>query len=163
MITVGIDPGIERVGVGVIESNGSKLKLLHSQLIHTSSLLSVSERLMKIHKELEQILSIYPVENAAVEEIFFAKNIKTAITVAQARGVILLSLQMHGVLIFEYTPLQVKQAIIGYGRADKIQIQRMIRMILGDESITSQDDVADAIAMAITHIHSNKMLGKISR
>lgn len=161
MLTIGIDPGIEKVGVGIVENCSPRLKLIDSTLIKTSSKLSTSERLAQIFSELTTILDLYPVKDAAVEQLFFAKNTKTAMTVAQARGVILLALQLKGLQVHEYTPLQVKQALIGYGRADKKQIQQLVKVILKLDEIPKQDDVADGIAIAITHINTYKTLSKI--
>lgn len=161
MITIGIDPGIERVGIGVVGSADGKLKLLGSRLIKTSSKLSVGERLKIIFDELSAVIESYDIKAAAVEEIFFAKNVKTVINVAQARGVILLCLEKYGIEFNEYTPLQVKQALSGYGRADKGMMQRMLRMILGDVDGIKQDDVADGIALAITHINTARLSAKI--
>lgn len=161
MITIGIDPGIEKVGVGIVENCRPGLKLIDSTLIKTSSKLSTPERLELIFSGLTTILDLYPVTDAAVEQLFFAKNTKTAMTVAQARGVILLALQLKGLKVHEYTPLQVKQALIGYGRADKKQIQQLVKVILKLDTIPKQDDVADGIAIAITHINTYKTLSKI--
>jgi crossover junction endodeoxyribonuclease RuvC len=160
MITIGIDPGIERIGVGVVESSNGKMKLLCHELIKTPSKLSTPERLAMLYEKLMHFLTENKADNAAVEELFFARNTTTAITVAQARGVILLALQNMGLPIFEYTPLQVKQSLLGYGRADKKQIQYMIKMMLGD-SAPKQDDVADAVAIAITHINMNRLNEKL--
>lgn len=160
MITIGIDPGIERVGVGVVESVNGKLRLLHSELIKTPATLPTSARLEIIYNKLNVIMSNYVIDYASVEEIFFAKNLKTAVVVAQARGVIMLSIQLKGVPLYEYTPLQVKQALVGYGRATKNQINSVLKMIL-KENITNQDDVADGIALAITHINSYRVIEKM--
>ena len=113
-----------------------------------------------MHEKLTLSLEKHKADNAAVEELFFARNTTTAITVAHARGVILLALQNAGLPIYEYTPLQVKQSLLGYGRADKKQIQYMIKMMLG-ESAPKQDDVADAVAIAITHINMNRLNEKL--
>ncbi|HBD96406.1 MAG: crossover junction endodeoxyribonuclease RuvC [Spirochaetes bacterium GWF1_31_7] len=161
MITIGIDPGIERVGIGVVQYRDSRLKLLDSKLIKTSSKDSVGKRLQIIYDELIEMLGSYTIAYASVEEIFFAKNVKTVINVAQARGVILLALEKSLIPVYEYTPLQVKQALSGYGRADKGMMQRMLRMIIGDEVAILQDDVADGIALAITHINTNRIYEKI--
>lgn len=160
MITVGIDPGIERIGVGFVESNNGKIKLHHHELIKTPSKLTTAQRLALLYEELTLCLEKHKADNAAVEELFFARNTTTAITVAQARGVILLALQKAGLPIYEYTPLQVKQSLLGYGRADKKQIQYMIKMMLG-ESAPKQDDVADAVAIAITHINMSRLNEKL--
>ena len=160
MITIGIDPGIERIGVGVVESNSGKMRLLAYELIKTPSSMTTAERLSMLYDKLTDFIKEYKADNAAVEELFFARNTTTAIVVAQARGVILLALQKAGLPIYEYTPLQVKQSLLGYGRADKKQIQYMIKMMLGD-SAPKQDDVADAVAIAITHINMNRLNEKL--
>ncbi len=160
MITIGIDPGIERIGVGFVESSNGKIKLLDHELIKTPSTLTTAQRLALLHEKLTLSLEKHKADNAAVEELFFARNTTTAITVAHARGVILLALQNAGLPIYEYTPLQVKQSLLGYGRADKKQIQYMIKMMLG-ESAPKQDDVADAVAIAITHINMNRLNEKL--
>ena len=161
MITLGVDPGIERTGIGIVEQKDNKLRLLESRLIKTSSKLSTPERLCLIYDSLIQFISLYPIDNAAVERLFFAKNIKTALIVSEARGVMLFALQQHGIPIYEYTPLQVKQALIGYGRATKKQIQELVKIILKLDEIPRQDDVADGIALAITHINTFKTLQRI--
>lgn len=161
MITIGIDPGIERIGIGIVENNKGRLKLLDSVLIKTSNKLTTARRLAQIHGELTTLLDLYPIDDASVEQLFFAKNVKTAMVVAQARGVILLALEQRGLPIHEYTPLQVKQALIGYGRADKKQIQQLVKIILKLDELPKQDDVADGIAIAITHINTYKTLSKI--
>lgn len=161
MFTIGIDPGLERIGVGIVEHNGSKLRLEFDKLIKTSSKLTTPERLLIISEELSQILSLYKFDFASVERLFFARNVTNALLVSEARGVILLELQKRGIPIFEYTPLQVKQALIGYGRGTKEQIQSLVKIILKLDKAQEQDDVADAIALAITHINTNKTMQKL--
>ncbi|MBP7553701.1 MAG: crossover junction endodeoxyribonuclease RuvC [Spirochaetes bacterium] len=161
MFTIGIDPGLERIGVGIVEHNGSKLRLEFDKLIKTSSKLTTPERLLIISEELSQILSLYKFDFASVERLFFARNVTNALLVSEARGVILLELQKRGIPIYEYTPLQVKQALIGYGRGTKEQIQSLVKIILKLDKAQEQDDVADAIALAITHINTNKTMQKL--
>lgn len=156
MQTLGIDPGLERVGVGIVESNNGKSRLIFSQLIKTDSKLQVPERLRIIYDEIGRITDLFKVDSASIEELFFAKNVKTAMVVSEARGVILLALQLKGIPIYEYTPLQVKQALTGYGSGTKEQVQSLVKIILNLDEIPKQDDVADGIALAITHIHSSK-------
>ena len=115
----------------------------------------------KINKELAEIIETYNPDAMSIEELFFNNNAKTAINVAQARGVILVTARMHNLDIFEYTPLQVKQAVTGYGRADKIQVQRMVKMILNEEKLPKLDDITDSMAMAICHAHSAKFSEKL--
>ena len=118
-------------------------------------------RLEKIYRELSEIIEIYNPDAMSIEELFFNNNAKTAINVAQARGVILMTARIHNLDIFEYTPLQVKQAVTGYGRADKIQVQRMVKMILNEEKLPKLDDITDSMAMAICHAHSAKFSEKL--
>ena len=115
----------------------------------------------KINQELDNIIKTYQPEAMAIEELFFNNNAKTAINVAQARGVILITARQNNLNIYEYTPLQVKQAVTGYGRADKIQVQRMVKMILNEEKLPKLDDITDSMAMAICHAHSSKFAQKL--
>ncbi len=153
MIILGIDPGTATTGYGVIESNKGKLKAVDYGCILTDKKLKMPERLDFLGEELKKIIKKYEPQAMAVEELFFFKNAKTIITVGQARGVILFVGKnigkRTGLDIFEYTPLQVKQAVVGYGRADKKQVQNMVKAILGLESIPKPDDAADALAVAI--------------
>lgn len=161
MITIGIDPGLERVGVAIIEKKEENYNLIFRQLIKTPSTNSQADRLLMINEKLSSIIEAHKVDSAAVEKLFFAKNIKTAMVVSEARGVILLTLKQFLLPIFEYTPLQVKQALTGYGRATKSQIQLIIKRILAMPQIEKSDDVADAMAVAITHINSYKIQEKL--
>ncbi len=157
---LGIDPGFGRVGLGVIEKrNGVWVHVGHG-LLETSPKKSFIERLWEVHTEVEKIVKKYKPTRAAVEELFFAKNTTTAIQVAQARGVILLTLIQAGVPVDEFTPLQVKQALTGYGRAEKGQIQKMVLMMLHMKEKKLQDDAADALALALTSASSLKFLQK---
>ena len=154
MIILGIDPGYAIVGYGVLEYKGNKFKVLDYGAITTDASMDMFERFKSIYDDLNQIIETYNPEFMAIEELFFNSNQKTAINVAQARGVLLLSALNHGVHIFEYTPLQVKQAVAGYGRADKHQIQQMVKLLLNLEKVPKPDDTADALAIAICHGHS---------
>ncbi|MFA6918811.1 MAG: crossover junction endodeoxyribonuclease RuvC [Patescibacteria group bacterium] len=149
MKILGIDPGFADTGYGVVLRNGSKLNCLDYGSIKTSKTLSLSERIEKLEKDLQQIITKHHPDQASVEQLFFCTNIKTAISVAQARGVILLTLVKNKIPLIECTPLQVKQAVTGYGKADKKQIQQMVKIILGLKEIPKPDDAADALAMAI--------------
>ena len=162
MITIGIDPGIERIGVGVVESNSGKMRLLAHELIKTPSSMTTAERLSMLYDKLTDFIKEYKADNAAVEELFFAKNVKTGIAVAHARGVILLTAIKECGKIFEYTPLQIKQALTGYGRAEKNQIQQMVKTMLSLKSIPRPDDAADALAVALCHAQTNKLGGLFS-
>jgi crossover junction endodeoxyribonuclease RuvC len=150
MTILGIDPGLATTGYGIIKSQKSKVKSQKFGCITTDSKLLTSERLEKIHKELKKIIKKYKPSKVAVEELFFAKNIKTAMKVGEARGVILLTAKEMKIPVFEFTPLQVKLAITGYGRASKIQMQKMVKVLLGLKEIPKPDDAADALAVAIT-------------
>ena len=157
MIILGIDPGFAIVGYGIISFDGNKFKALEYGAITTNSKEDMFLRFKKIHDELSEIIDRTKPDAMAIEELFFNSNQKTAINVAQARGVLLLSALNKDIPIFEYTPLQVKQATVGYGRAEKIQVQQMVKMLLGLEKIPKPDDTADALAIAVCHAHSNKM------
>lgn len=154
MIILGIDPGYAIVGYGILEYKGNKFKVLSYGAVTTDASMDMFDRFKAIYDELNKIIEEYKPEFMAIEELFFNSNQKTAINVAQARGVILLAAMNHGVRIFEYTPLQVKQAVAGYGRADKQQIQQMVKLLLGLEKVPKPDDTADALAIAICHGHS---------
>lgn len=157
MIIIGIDPGYAIVGVGVIEYIGNKFRTLEYNAITTPAGMPTTERLKKIYQEMNMYIDKYNPDAMAIEELFFNSNQKTAINVAQARGVLLVAAANRDIPICEYTPLQVKQAVTGYGRADKKQIQQMVKMMLGLNAIPKPDDAADALAIAICHAHSNKM------
>lgn len=157
MIIIGIDPGYAIVGIGVIEYIGNKFRTLEYNAITTPAGMPTVERLKKIYQEMDMYLEKYKPDAVAIEELFFNSNQKTAINVAQARGVLLVAVANRNVPICEYTPLQVKQSVTGYGRADKKQIQQMVKMMLGLNAIPKPDDAADALAIAICHAHSNKM------
>ena len=157
MIIIGIDPGYAIVGIGVVEYAGNKFRTLEYNAITTPAGMNTVDRLKKIYDEMTIYIEKYKPDSIAVEELFFNSNQKTAINVAQARGVILVAAANHGVPISEYTPLQVKQSVTGYGRAEKSQIQQMVKMILGLNAIPRPDDAADALALAICHAHSNKI------
>lgn len=157
MIIIGIDPGYAIVGIGVVEYAGNKFRTLEYNAITTPAGMNTVDRLKKIYDEMTIYIEKYKPDSIAVEELFFNSNQKTAINVAQARGVILVAAANHGVPISEYTPLQVKQSVTGYGRAEKSQIQQMVKMILGLNAIPKPDDAADALALAICHAHSNKI------
>lgn len=159
MIVLGIDPGIAIVGYGVVEQMGNSYKVIDYGAITTDSKTPTPKRLELIHRGLGQLIEKYQVEAMAVEELFFNKNVKTAIQVAQARGVILLSGEEKNLPIYEYTPLQVKQGVVGYGRAEKSQVQIMVKTLLNLKEIPKPDDVADALAVALCHCHTGGLKG----
>jgi crossover junction endodeoxyribonuclease RuvC len=154
---LGIDPGTAIVGWAVLdECKGCVTPVAYGH-ISTSPENTTSERLFEVVRDLEQIIEKYQPQESAVEDLFFFKNVTTAMKVAQARGSILLTLEKFCVKIYEYTPLQVKQALTGYGRAEKKQIQLMVKNMLKLKEIPKPDDTADAIAIALCHLNSRKM------
>ena len=154
MIILGIDPGIALVGWGVVEYSGTKFRPIAFGSISTPKDLPTHKRLEMIYSDLCQIIDRYHPEQAAIEELFFNTNITTGIRVSEARGVILLACSHKGLVLQEYTPLQVKQAVVGYGRAEKKQVITMVTNILGLSKPPKPDDTADALAIAICHGHS---------
>lgn len=156
MLVLGIDPGSAITGYGLVKQTGNKLTAVHYGCIRTSPSLSLEFRLQRIFKEIGELINEYKPDHFAVEELFFNKNVRTALTVGQARGVILLAGAECGLDVYEYTPLQVKQAVVGYGRAEKSQVQFMVKTILGLSETPKPDDVADALAVAICHTHFYK-------
>jgi crossover junction endodeoxyribonuclease RuvC len=156
MIILGIDPGTAIVGFGLIEKEvkSQNLKLIEYGCIETSAKFSTAERLKIIHDKLNCLLKKHKPDIVAVEDIFFFKNLKTAIKVSQARGVILFTIAEKKIDIAEFTPLQIKQAVACYGRAEKSQVQRMVKTLLGLNEIPKSDDAADALAVAICCAHS---------
>jgi crossover junction endodeoxyribonuclease RuvC len=158
MLVIGIDPGTAITGYGLVrESEDGSLKAVEYGVIQTPANSPMPERLLLLHEKLNEILTRHQPDSSAVEMLFFQRNVKTAITVGQGRGVILLALAQAGVPIAEYTPLEIKQAITGYGKADKRQVQDMVRTLLGLEETPKPDDAADALAVAICHLHSVEM------
>lgn len=151
MIILGIDPGIAIVGYSVVECKGNKFKPLEYGCITTKSNELFPDRIKTIYSRLIEIIDKYKPDDLAIEELFFNKNVKTAIKVGQARGVEILAAANMGLGIYEYTPLQIKQAVVGYGRADKKQVQEMVKIILNLKEVPKPDDVADALAVAICH------------
>ncbi|MGL6115542.1 crossover junction endodeoxyribonuclease RuvC [Cetobacterium sp. SF1] len=154
MRILGIDPGTAIVGYSILDYKENKMKLIDYGCIYTDKNLLMEDRLCEIFQQLEDIILKYSPEYMAVEELFFFKNNKTVISVGQARGVILLAGKRNKLKIESYTPLQIKMGITGYGKAEKKQIQLMVKKILNMKEIPKPDDAADAIAVAITHINS---------
>lgn len=151
MRILGIDPGTGILGFGVIEVEGKKTVLVDAGVIRTPAKQPDSERLLTIYNELSGLLKELKPAVMAVEKLYFSQNVTTGMSVSQARGVVLLLGQQHGLEVYEYTPLQIKQALTGYGRAEKKQIQEMVRIILQLSETPKPDDCADALATAITH------------
>lgn len=155
MIILGIDPGYAIIGWGVLEYNANKFRVIDYGAITTEAHTEFSLRLQQIYFGMNEIFDKYHPDVMSMEKLFYNNNAKTVIDVAQARGVITLSARLHNVPVSEYTPLQVKQSVTGYGRAVKKQVQEMTRIILNLEKIPKPDDTADALAMAICHGHSS--------
>ena len=157
MAVIGIDPGTATTGYGIIdETPQGELIALAYGVISTPADLIMPDRLLMIHQKLRDLLLLYHPKSGAVEKLFFQKNVRTAISVSQARGVVLLTLAELGIPIGEYTPLEVKQTVSGYGGADKTQVQIMTRTLLGLAELPKPDDAADALAIAICHFHSSR-------
>ncbi len=155
MIVIGIDPGIATTGYGLVSiSNDGNLSLLDFGVIQTSPENTTSQRLLQLYQRLQEIVLLHQPQSGAVEKLFFQKNVRTALSVGQARGVAMLVLANTGLPVFEYTPLEIKQAVVGYGAASKSQVQKMVKVLLGLREIPKPDDAADALAIAICHIHS---------
>lgn len=155
MLVLGIDPGYAIVGFGLVETERGKQRLVKYGVITTPAGIPIQSRLMDIERDMNELLDTFRPDCLAIEELFFNTNVTTAINVAQARGVILLSAAKHGVPIYEYTPLQVKQAVVGYGRAEKKQVMDMTMRLLCIEQRPKPDDAADAIAIALCHARSS--------
>lgn len=155
MIILGIDPGYATVGIGVVEYASSRFRVLDYGAITTQASMPFDERLVKIYDETQQVIAQHRPDAVSVEKLFFNTNQKTAIDVSQARGVLVLAVRKAGLPLFEYTPLQVKQSVVGYGRAEKQQVQEMTRILLGLGKIPKPDDAADALALAVCHAHSS--------
>lgn len=161
MRILGIDPGYGITGYSIIDYIGNKFKLVASGAIKTEAKMSFPLRLSEIFTDLNLIIDEYQPDAISVEELFFNNNVKTAINVAQARGVILVVGCQRQIPTYEYTPLQVKQAVVGYGRADKIQVQKMVKTILNVEKLPKLDDITDSMAIAICHAHSARFAEKL--
>lgn len=157
MRILGVDPGTATTGFGLIEKKNGDLKFIDAGVITTLPEIPMPKRLVTIHEELTQLIDELKPDIVAVELLYFASNVTTAITVGQARGVVLLAAAQAGLPVAEYTPLQVKMGVTGYGRADKKQIQEMVRMMLKLSAIPKPDDAADGLAIAITH--ANQLVG----
>lgn len=157
-LVLGIDPGTATLGYGLVRQNrDTSLEAVTYGVITTSPKMPAHERLVKIYNEINELLLLHRPDKAAVEKLFFQKNVTNAIAVGQARGVVMLALAQAGLYPAEYTPNEIKLAVAGYGSAGKRQVQEMVRMLLVLEKIPRPDDAADALAVAITHIHSARM------
>ena len=158
MLVLGVDPGTATTGYGLVDEDAAgEAQLVGFGVILTEAKTPMPERLLKLHQELSALLAEYQPDAVAVEELFFGRNVTTAVTVGQARGVVMLAAAQAGLPVSEYKPAQVKQALVGYGGADKAQIQEMVRIMLNLPDIPRPDDAADAVAVAICHLHSARL------
>ena len=154
MIVLGIDPGTARLGYGVVERQGSELKMLDYGCLETTNDRPLEQRLLIIHEGIDDLIETHRPEAVGVERLFFNKNVQTAMAVGQARGVVLLVAAQHGLPVFEYGPHEVKLAVTGYGRAPKDQVQRMVQLVLAMSEVPKPDDAADALAVAVCTAHA---------
>jgi crossover junction endodeoxyribonuclease RuvC len=162
VLVLGIDPGTAITGYGLVREEDEELKLVECGVITTPPDQSLPQRLQAIYRGLTTVIHRHQPDQAAIEELFFSRNVRTALSVGQARGVALLAAADAGLPLHEYKPLEVKQAITGYGGADKRQVQEMVRLVLRLDRIPEPDDAADAVAIAVCHIHSARMRALIS-
>lgn len=157
LIILGIDPGLATMGYGVVKAERGKIEPIDYGVVLTPKEESLPKRLELLQQGLTEVIEKYKPDEAALEELFFCKNITTGINVAHARGVILLTLVKHCGKLFEYTPMQIKQGLTGYGRADKRQIQQMVKLVLGLKEVPKPDDAADALAVAVLHAQTGRL------
>mgnify|MGYP000477902809 FL=1 len=162
MIILGFDPGLATLGYGVVKSERGKNEMIDYGVVLTPKEENLPVRLAMLEEGIKKVIQTFKPDEIAVEELFFCKNVTTAINVAHARGVLLLTAVKECGRMYEYTPLQIKQALTGYGRADKNQIQQMVKTFLRLSKIPKPDDAADALAVALTHAQTNKMGGLFS-
>jgi crossover junction endodeoxyribonuclease RuvC len=158
---LGIDPGTAIVGWGVVEGEGQDLRLMEYGVLRTPAHMPLPERVLIIYDGIRELLNTYQPHGVGIEQLFFAKNVTTALPVAHARGVMLLAVQQMGIPLREFTPLEIKQAVTGYGKADKSQVQQMVRLLLGLETIPRPDDAADAVAVALCY-HQTAAYGRLA-
>ena len=151
MIVLGIDPGYALMGWGVVEAEGSRMRLINYGCIETKAGVPMQNRLRTLQLGVRDLLNIYRPDDVAFEELFFARNVTTALMVGAARGAAIIAAAEYTASLYEYTPMQIKQAVTGYGKADKKQVQQMVKLLLKMDEIPRPDDAADAIACAITH------------
>ena len=161
MLVLGIDPGTAITGYGLVREDGEGLTLVDYGVITTAAGQPLPVRLQAIYQGLAEVAREHQPQQAAVEELFFSRNVRTALSVGHARGVTLLALADAGLTIHEYKPLEIKQAITGYGGAGKQQVQEMVRLLLNLDHVPQPDDAADAVAVAVCHIHSARMAAAI--
>ena len=154
---LGIDPGLATLGYGVIEAEGDARRLIQFGTLTTAAGQPMPQRLRAIFQGMNQLMDIYQPDDVAFEELFFSKNITTGMAVSAARGVALVAVAQRTDNLYEYTPMQIKQAVTGYGKADKMQVQQMVKMLLNLPELIRPDDAADAVAAALTHAASGRM------
>jgi crossover junction endodeoxyribonuclease RuvC len=157
MLVLGVDPGLATTGYGLVHETEAGLQAIAYGVVSTPARCPLPERLQQLYRELSALIQLHRPDEGAVEELFFSRNVRTAMSVGQARGVALLALADAGLLVTGYTPLTIKQAVSGFGGADKTQMQTMVKMLLRLESIPRPDDAADALAVAICHLHSARL------
>jgi len=162
LIIMGVDPGTAITGYGLVDFKGNRFSPVEYNCIRTPAKMNLADRLLILYRELEKVIEKYRPDRFAVEKLFFNTNARTALAVGQARGVVLLLGAMAGLQVYEYTPLEVKQAVVGYGRAEKGQVQYMVKAILCLPEVPKPDDVADALAVAICHAHYGTGIGGLS-
>jgi crossover junction endodeoxyribonuclease RuvC len=150
----GIDPGSERTGYGCIETDGSRHRIVTCGAVAAPASAPFSDKLCEIHRRLADLLAEHRPESVAIENIFYAANVRSALKLGHARGVAMLAAAQAGVVVVEYTPAEIKRAVVGYGRAEKHQVQHMVKLLLGLAAVPTPDDAADALAVAICHVHS---------
>jgi crossover junction endodeoxyribonuclease RuvC len=157
----GIDPGCERTGYGCIETDGSRHRIVICGAISSPALASFPDKLHRIHSQLTLLLAECRPASVAIENLFFSVNVRSALKLGHARGVAMLAAVEAGMPVFEYTPAEIKRAVVGYGRADKPQVQQMIKLLLGLDAVPSPHDAADALAIAICHVHAQPRGGAL--
>ena len=156
MRILGVDPGYAISGYAIVDYKGNNFKVIKYGVVRTPSKMQMQKRLNKLFNKYTEIIETYKPDHMAIEELFFNKNVKTAIAVGQARGVHIVAASQKSLPVYEYTPLQVKQGVVGYGRAEKAQVQEMVKLLLNLKTIPKPDDAADALAISICHAHTNR-------
>ncbi len=156
MIILGIDPGLATMGYGVVSYDGAKVNPVDYGTIQTPAKVPLPRRLVMLYEGVEELIDRHKPDDVALEELFFSKNVTTGIAVGHARGAVIVALRRYTESLYEYTPMQIKQAVVGYGKADKHQVQQMVRVLLGLREVPRPDDAADALAIAICHAHSSR-------
>ena len=162
MVTLGIDPGTARLGYGVV-TDAAELRALAYGVVETPATMPMPQRLVRVFEAVGGLIEQHRPDSLAVEQLFFARNVTTALSVGQARGVVLLAAAQNGLAVTEYTPAEVKQAVVGYGKAGKPQMQEMVRLILGLEQVPQPDDAADALAVALCHVQTAPFVERVGR